>query len=171
MSVGTLNYPFAQNISSPRYNETMEILAQLENDLKTAMKAGDDVRRRTIRMVLAATRQMEIDKQVKLDGIAVIAIIQKEIKTRNDTVEEARTANRPDIVSDTEAEITVLQGYLPQALSTDELLKLVKSAITEVGATSPSDMGKVMKLVIPRIAGRATGNQISLVVRQLLEKK
>jgi uncharacterized protein len=148
----------------------METLVQLENDLKAAMKAGDDVRRRTIRMVLAATRQMQIDKQVKLDEIAVIAIIQKEIKTRNDAVEEARGANRLDIVSATEAEITVLQGYLPQALSTDELTALVDNAIAETEATSPADMGKVMKIVMPRVAGRATGNQISAVVRQLLEK-
>ncbi len=149
----------------------METLVQLENDLKTAMKAGDDVRRRTIRMVLAATRQMEIDKQIKLDDISVIAIIQKEIKTRADAVEEARRANRLDIVSATEAEITVLQGYLPLAISTDDLMALVKIAISEMGATSPADMGKVMKLVLPRVAGRATGNQISLVVRQLLENK
>lgn len=148
----------------------METKVQLENALREAMKAGDDVRKRTVRMVLAAVRQVEIDRQIKLDEVAVMAIIQKEIKTRKDAVEEARHANRPDIVAATEAEIGVLQTYLPQAVSADELLTLVETAIAEAGATSPSDMGKVMKLLMPRLAGRASGEQISAAVRQLLQK-
>ncbi len=148
----------------------METKAQLEIALKEAMKAGDDVRKRTVRMVLAAVRQVEIDKQVKLDEAAVLAIIQKEIKTRREAVEEARGANRPDIVASTEAEIVVLQAYLPQALNADELKALVEAAIAEAGATSPADMGKVMKLLMPRLAGRAPGDQVSAAVRQLLQK-
>jgi len=148
----------------------METKAQLEIALKEAMKAGDDVRKRTVRMVLAAVRQVEIDKQVKLDEAAVLAIIQKEIKTRRESVEEARGANRPDIVASTEAEIVVLQAYLPQALSADKLKALVEAAIAEAGAASPSDMGKVMKLLMPRVAGRAPGDQVSAAVRQLLQK-
>ena len=148
----------------------METKAQLEIALKEAMKAGDDVRKRTVRMVLAAVRQVEIDRQVKLDETAVLAIIQKEIKTRKDAVEEARRANRPDIVAATEAEIVVLQAYLPQALSTDGLKTLAEAAIAEAGAISPADMGKVMKLLIPRVAGRAPGDQVSAAVRQLLQK-
>jgi uncharacterized protein YqeY len=148
----------------------METKVQLEIALKEAMKAGDDVRKRTVRMVLAAVRQVEIDRQVKLDEAAVLAIIQKEIKTRKDAVEEARGANRPDIVAATEAEIVVLQTYLPQAVSADELKALVEAAIAEAGAASPADMGKVMKLLIPRLAGRAPGDQVSAAVRQLLQK-
>ena len=147
----------------------METKAELEIALKEAMKAGDDVRKRTVRMVLAAVRQVEIDRQVKLDEAAVLAIIQKEIKTRKDAVEEARRANRPDIVAATEAEIVVLQAYLPQAVSTDELNSLVAAAIAEAGASSPADMGKVMKLLMPRLAGRAHGDQISAAVRQVLK--
>ena len=148
----------------------METKEQLESALKEAMKAGDDVRKRTVRMVLAAIRQVEIDKQIKLDEPAVMGIIQKEIKTRKEAVEEARGANRPDIVAATEAEIKVLQAYLPQAMSADELKTLAEAAVTEAGATSPADMGKVMKLLIPRVAGRAPGDQISAAVRQLLQK-
>jgi uncharacterized protein len=148
----------------------METKAQLETALKEAMKAGDDVRKRTVRMVLAAVRQVEIDRQVKLDEPAVLAIIQKEIKTRKETVEEARLANRPDIVAATEAEIVVLRAYLPQAMGEEELRRLVDAAIVEAGAVSPADMGKVIKLLIPRIAGRASGEQISTTVRQLLQK-
>ncbi len=147
----------------------MEIKVQLETALKEAMKAGDDVRKRTIRMVLAAIRQVEIDRQVKLDETGVLAIIQKEIKTRKDAVVEARGANRLDIVSATEAEIIVLQGYLPDAVSEEELGALAKAAIVEAGAASPADMGKVMKLLMPRVAGRATGDQVSSTVRQLLQ--
>jgi uncharacterized protein len=148
----------------------METKIQLETDLKEALRAGDDVRKRSVRMVLAAIRQVEIDKQIKLDEASVLSIIQKEIKTRKEAVEEARGAYRPDIVTATEAEIGVLQAYLPLALSADELKVLAETAILEVGAVSQSDMGKVMKLLLPRIAGRASGEQVSAIVRELLTK-
>jgi uncharacterized protein YqeY len=148
----------------------MDTKEKLEIALKEALKAGDDVRKRTVRMVLAAVRQVEIDRQVKLDEAAVLSIIQKEIKTRKESVEEARGANRPDIVAATEAEIVVLQAYLPAALSADELQTLVRAAVLEAGAKSPAEMGKVMKLLLPRVAGRAPGEQVSLVVRQVLQQ-
>ncbi len=148
----------------------METKVMLETALREAMKAGDDVRKRTIRMALAAIRQVEIDRQVKLDEAAVLAIIQKEIKTRKEAVEEARRASRLDIVTGTEAEVVVLQAYLPPALSEDELMTLAAAAITEAGASSPAEVGKVMKLLMPRLAGRATGDQASATVRQLLQK-
>jgi uncharacterized protein YqeY len=148
----------------------MDTKNQLEIALKEAMKTGDEVRKRTIRMVLAAIRQVEIDMQVKLDETAMLSIIQKEIKTRKEAVDEARRASRLDIVTDTEAEVAVLQAYLPLAMNADELKSLAETAIAEVGATSPTDMGKVMKLLIPRVAGRASGDQVSTTVRQLLQK-
>jgi len=149
----------------------MDTKDKLELALKEALRAGDDVRKRTVRMVLAAVRQVEIDRQVNLDEAAVIGIVQKEIKTRKESVEEARGANRPDIVADTEAEIAVLQVYLPAQLGADELKALVEAAIAEAGAASPADMGKVMKLLVPRVAGRAPGDQVSAAVRQLLQKQ
>jgi uncharacterized protein YqeY len=142
----------------------------LETALREAMKAGDDVRKRTIRMALAAIRQVEIDRQVKLDEAAVLAIIQKEIKTRKEAVEEAGRASRFDIVTETEAEVAVLQAYLPPALSDDELKALAAAAVAEAGANSPAEVGKVMKLLMPRLVGRATGDQASATVRQLLQK-
>ncbi len=148
----------------------MDMKEKLEIALKEAMRAGDDVRKRSIRMVLAAVRQVEIDRQVKLDDPAVLSIIQKEIKTRRESVEEARGANRPDIVAATEAEIVVLQAYLPEAMDADELKALVEATVVEAGARSPADMGKVMKLLMPRVAGRAPGDQVSAVVRQALQK-
>jgi uncharacterized protein YqeY len=148
----------------------METKIKLETDLKEALKAGDDVRKRSVRMVLAAIRQVEIDKQIKLDEAAVLSIIQKEIKTRKEAVDEARGAQRLDIVKATEDEIEVLQAYLPLALSEDELKALAETAIVEAGAVSQSDLGKVMKLLLPRIAGRASGGQVSAIVRELLTK-
>lgn len=148
----------------------MDTKEKLEAALKEAMKAGDDVRKRTVRMALAAIRQVEIDQQVKLDEAAALSIIQKEIKTRKESVEEARRANRPDIVAATQAEIVVLQTYLPPAMGADELKALVEAAIAEAGATSPADMGKVMKFLMPRVAGRAPGDQVSAAVRQMLQK-
>jgi uncharacterized protein len=148
----------------------MDTKEKLEIALKEAMRSGDDVGKRTIRMVLAAVRQTEIDKQIKLDEPAVLGIVQKEIKTRKESVEEARKVDRADIVAATEAEIVVLQTYLPQAMSAEELNALVQAAITEAGATSPADMGKVMKLLMSRVAGRAPGDQVSAAVRQLLQK-
>jgi uncharacterized protein YqeY len=148
----------------------MDTKEKLEMALKEALKAGDDVRKRTVRMTLAAIRQVEIDKRINLDEAAVLSIVQKEIKTRKESVEEARGANRPDIVAATEAEIVVLQAYLPEAMSSDELKALVKAAVAEVGATSPTDMGKVMKLLMERVAGRAPGDQVSALVRQALQK-
>ena len=148
----------------------MDTKEKLETDLKDALRAGDDVRKRSIRMALAAIRQVEIDRRIKLDETAVLGILQKEIKTRRESVEEARRANRPDIVADTEAEIVVLQAYLPKAMEADELKALVEAAILEADAKSPADMGRVMKLLLPRVAGRAAGDQVSAAVRQLLQK-
>ena len=148
----------------------MDTKEKLELALKDAMKAGDDVRKRTIRMVVAAVRQIEIDRQTKLDEDAVLAVIQKEIKTRRDDVEEARRANRADIIADTEAEIAVLHGYLPQALTAEELNALVREAISEAGAATPADMGKVMKVLMPKVGARAPGSQVSAAVREQLQK-
>jgi uncharacterized protein YqeY len=150
--------------------ELMETKTKLENDLKDAMRAGDDVCKRTIRMVLAAIKQTEIDKQIVLDETGVIGILQKETKTRRESIEEAKKASRPDLIADLEAEIKVLAGYLPQAMDPAELTTLAQAVITEVGAASPADMGKVMKALLPRVAGRASNDQVSQSVRQLLQK-
>jgi len=148
----------------------METKAKLEQALRDAMKAGDDVTKRSVRMVLAAVRQVEIDKRISLDEPAVLSIIQKEIKTRKESVEEARSVNRADIVASTEAEIKVLETFLPEAMSAEELKAMVDTAIAEVGAVAPNDMGKVMKVLLPKIAGRAPGDQVSAAVRQALQK-
>lgn len=146
----------------------MDTKTQLNDAMKEALRAKDKVAKRTLTMVRAAIQQAEKDRQKELDETEVLAILQKELKSRQETIEEAKKAGRYDLVADTEAEIKVLKIYLPEAMSAEALETLAKEVIAEVGATGPGDMGKVMKVIIPRVAGRAPGGDISKVVRQLL---
>ena len=139
--------------------------------MKDAMKSGDEVRKRTVRMVLAAVKQVEVDKRIELDDMAIMALLQKEIKNRRESLEEAKNANRADLIEANEAEIKVLEVFLPKAMPADELRALVQAAITETGAAGPADMGKVMKLVMPKVAGRAPNDAVSAAVRELLQPK
>ena len=138
--------------------------------MKDAMKSGDEVRKRTTRMALANIKQVEVDKRTALDDAAVISLLQKEIKNRREAVEEAKKANRADLIADNEAEIKVIESFLPKAMPAEELSTLAQAAIAEVGAASPADMGKVMKALLPKVAGRAAGDQVSAVVKELLAK-
>ena len=148
----------------------MTIKTQLNDSMKDAMKSGDEVRKRTVRMALAAIKQSEVDKRIELDDAAVMSLLQKEIKNRRESLEEAKKANRTDLVEANEAEINVLQAFLPKAMPAEELRALVQAAIAETGAASPADMGKVMKTVMPRVAGRAPNDMVSATVRELLQK-
>lgn len=132
------------------------------------MRSGDVVRKNTVRMALAAIKQAEVDKQTAQDDMAVIALLQKEIKNRKEAIEEARQANREDLIKDNEAEIAVLEAFLPAAMPADELRKIVAAAIAETGASAPSDMGKVMKIALEKVAGRAPGGEVSAIVKELL---
>lgn len=149
----------------------MTIKTQLNDSMKDAMKSGDEVRKRTIRMALAAVKQVEVDKRIELDDMAIMALLQKELKNRRESLEEAKKANRADLVADNEAEIKVLEVFLPKAMPAEELRTLVQAAITETGAAGPADMGKVMKLVMPKVAGRAPNDAVSATVKELLQPK
>jgi uncharacterized protein YqeY len=148
----------------------MSIKNQLNESMKDAMKSRDEVRKRTVRMALAAIKQVEVDKRIELDEAAVISLLQKEIKNRRESLEEARKANRLDLIEANEAEISVLQAFLPKAMPAEELRAIVQAAIAETGAASPSDMGKVMKSVMPKVAGRAPNDMVSATVREFLQK-
>lgn len=148
----------------------MTLKNQLNDSMKDAMKSGDEVRKRTVRMALAAVKQAEVDKRVELDDAAVMAILQKEVKNRRESLEEAKKAGRADLIEANEAEIRVIEAFLPKAMPAEELHALVQGAIAEVGAASPADMGKVMKLVMPRVAGRAPNDMVSAAVKELLQK-
>ena len=148
----------------------MSIKTELNESMKAAMKSGDEVRKRTVRMALAAVKQAEVDKRIELDDPAVMNILQKEIKNRSESLEEAKKVNRADLIEANEAEINVLQAFLPKAMPAEELRALVQAAIAETGAASPADMGKVMKTVMPRVAGRAPNDMVSATVREFLQK-
>ncbi|HEB64424.1 MAG TPA: GatB/YqeY domain-containing protein [Chloroflexi bacterium] len=147
----------------------MNIQKSLDQAFKEAMKARDDVAKRTLRMVRAAIKNAEIDRGAPLEEAAILAILQKEVKTRRETIAEAQKAGRADMVADTEAEIAVLQKFLPQPLTEAELETLAREAIAEAGAVSPAQMGQVMRLLMPRLQGRADGRQASQMVRRLLQ--
>ena len=148
----------------------MSIKSQLNESMKDAMRSGDEVRKRTVRMALAAVKQAEVDKRLELDDMAVMNLLQKEVKNRREALEEARKANRPDLVEANEAEIRVLEAFLPKSMPEEELRALVQAAIIETGAASPADMGKVMKIVMAKVAGRAPNDRVSATVRELLQK-
>ena len=147
----------------------MDIKQKLQEDLKESMRAGDEPRKGNIRMVLAAIRLAEVEKGSALDETGLMAILQKEIKSRRETILDAQKIGRNDLVGTAEVDISILETYLPKALTTEELHALAKAVIEEVGATTPADMGKVMKVLLPRLQGRAPGDQASLAVRQLLQ--
>ncbi|MEP6894632.1 MAG: GatB/YqeY domain-containing protein [Chloroflexota bacterium] len=149
----------------------MTIKSQLNDSMKDAMKSGDEVRKRTVRMALAAVKQVEVDKRIELDDMAIMALLQKEVKNRRESLEEAKKANRADLIADNEAEIKVLEVFLPKAMPAEDLRALVQAAITETGAAGPADMGKVMKTVMPKVAGRAPNDAVSAAVRELLQPK
>ena len=148
----------------------MTLKTQLDDSMKDAMKSGDEVRKRTVRMALAAVKQIEVDKRVELDDMAVMNLIQKEVKNRRESLEEAKKANRADLIEANEAEIKVLEAFLPKAMPAEELRALIQAVITETGAASPADMGKVMKVVMAKVAGRAPNDIVSAAVRELLQK-
>lgn len=141
---------------------------KLEEALKDAMRSHDELRKRTLRMALSAVRLAEIDKGQALDENAILSILQKEIKSRQEAIADAERANRPDLVTANQAEITALEEFLPQPFNQAELEAMVKQAITESGAASLKQMGLVMKLLMPRLGGRASGDAASQIVRKLL---
>ncbi|AKU89957.1 GatB/YqeY domain-containing protein [Vulgatibacter incomptus] len=148
----------------------MALRETLDADMKTAMREKDQVRLGTIRMVKSAMKYKETEPGAAgpLDDTGILAVIGSELKKRRDAVAEYEKANRADLADKEKAEIEVLQSYLPAQLSEAELSKLVDEAIAEAGAAGPKDMGKVMKVLTPRIQGRADGKVVADLVKQKL---
>ena len=146
----------------------MSLKARISDDMKAAMRAKETLRLGTIRLLLAAIKQKEIDEQVELDDTAVSGIVEKLIKQRKDSINQFQAAGRDDLVAAEQAELAVLQAYLPEQLSAAEVEAAVAAAIAESGAASPKDMGKVMGLLKPRLAGRADMGQASALIKAAL---
>jgi uncharacterized protein YqeY len=143
---------------------------KLNDLLHESMKAKDDVTKDTIRLVLTSLKLAEVEKKQEMDDAGILALIQKEIKSRHEAILDFKKGNRADLVSRAEAEIKVLEQFLPKQLSDDELKAIITTAVAEVGAASMSDMGKVMKVVIPKVHGQASSDRISAFVKELLAK-
>ena len=146
----------------------MSLKAQITEDMKTAMRAKDSVRLGTIRLLQAAMKQKEVDERVELDDAMVITIVDKLIKQRKDSVAAYLTAQRQDLADVETAEMKVLEVYLPQRLSADEITAAVKVIVAEVGAAGPGDMGKVMGAVKAQLAGKADMGLVSAAVKAAL---
>ena len=146
----------------------MSLKDQVTEDMKTAMRAKDSERLGTIRLLLAAAKQKEVDERVVVDDVMMIAIVDKLIKQRKDSVAAFTLADRMDLADKESAEIKVLEAYLPQRLSADEVLAEVRAIVAELGASGPGDMGKVMGAVKTRLAGKAEMGQVSAAVKTAL---
>ncbi len=147
----------------------MTLKDQINHSIQDAMRAGDELRKTTLRMALSAVKFAEVQKGSPLDEPGVLGILQKEVKSRHEAIEDARKANRPELEAGAHAEIAILQEFLPQALTLQELEQMVRDAIAETGAATPRDMGKVMGVLTPRTKGRADGKAVSDLVKQCLQ--
>lgn len=146
----------------------MSLKEQITEDMKTAMRAKDSERLGTIRLLLAALKQKEVDERVALDDAMVVAIVDKMVKQRKDSIAAFTTGGRTDLADKEAAEIKVLEVYLPQRMSAEETVAAVKAIVAELGASGPGDMGKVMGVVKTRLAGKADMGQVSAAVKAAL---
>ena len=146
----------------------MTLKDQITEDMKTAMRAKDSERLGTIRLLLAACKQKEVDERVVLDDVAVVAIVDKLIKQRKDSIEAFQKAARTDLADKEAAEMKILLAYLPARMSAEEVSAAVKAIVIELGATGPGDMGKVMGAVKAQLAGKADMGQVSAAVKAAL---
>ena len=146
----------------------MSLKAKLTDDMKTAMKGGEKDRLATIRLINAAIKQREVDERIVLDDAQVLAVLEKMLKQRRDSLGQFQAAGRADLADKESFEITVIQGYLPAQLTAEEVDAAIAAAIAEAGATGPKDMGKVMGLVRPKVAGRTDMGKLSELVKARL---
>ena len=146
----------------------MPLKDQISNDLKDAMRAGDAKKRDAIRLLTAEMKRKEVDERVTLTDADVVAIIDKMIKQRRDSIAQFEKGGRQDLADNEKFELSVLQAYMPQALSEAEIAAAVAASIAESGATGPADMGKVMAVLKPKLAGRADMSKVSALVKAKL---
>jgi uncharacterized protein YqeY len=146
----------------------MSIKNDLQEALKLALKSGQDLRKTTLRMALASIKNAEVEARGELEDDLVLNLLQKEVKARQETIEGAKQADRPDLISKAEEEIAILNEFLPKPISQEELREFVQKAIAESGASSMAEMGKVMGILMPMIRGKADGKEANQIVRELL---
>ena len=146
----------------------MNLSERLNEDMKALMKSGDKFALTVVRMIRSAVKNAEIDARKALDDEEVMDILTREVKQRRDALQEFEKAGRQDLVDQAKAELEVIQRYMPQPLTDEELTGIVQETIQEVGASSKADMGKVMSALMPKVKGRADGKQVNAAVQRLL---
>ncbi len=146
----------------------MALQERLSEDLKTAMRQHDDVRRSTIRLIRSAIHNVEISQKETLDDDGVIAVLSRMARQHQESISEFKKGNRGDLVEKEETELAIVREYLPPQLTANEITKLAKEAVKEADATEPSDMGRVMGKLMPKVKGKADGSLVSRIVRELL---
>jgi len=149
-------------------NQESKLKQKLSDDIKQAMKSGDTVKRSTLRMLMSSINNAEIAKKASLEDSDVLGIIAKEVKQHQESITSFKEGNRPDLVAKEEAEMAILQDYLPEQMTREDIVAEAKQVIAAVGAQGPGDKGKVMKDLMPRLKGRADGKEINEVVTELL---
>ncbi len=145
-----------------------ELLKKLQDEMKAAMKSGDKERLSTIRMLISEIKKVQIDKKKELSDEEIVEIIQRYAKQRKESIKQYREAGREDLAEKEEKELKIVQEFLPEQLSEEEIEKIVDEAIAETGASSMKDMGKVMKIVMEKVKGRAEGSVVSSIVKKKL---
>lgn len=145
------------------------IKERISEDMKAAMKSGEKDRLAAIRMLHAAIRKKEIDDRADLDDAGVMKIISSLVKQRQDSIEQFTTGGRQDLADKESAELKLLQAYLPEQMSQDELVKIIEASIAEAGAKTQKEMGAVMKVLMPRVSGKADGKLVNQLVRERLQ--
>ncbi|HZH44498.1 MAG TPA: GatB/YqeY domain-containing protein [Lysobacter sp.] len=146
----------------------MSLKQRLTDDMKAAMKSGDKASLAAIRLINAAIKQKEVDERIEMDDAAVVAVLDKMVKQRRDSIAQYQAAGRADLADAEQAEIAVIERYLPAKLGETEIRAAVAAAIAETGAAGPADMGKVMGVLKPKLAGQADMGQVSALVKQAL---
>ena len=146
----------------------MSLKVRIQDDMKAAMKAGEKERLATIRLIMAAVKQREVDERIDLDDSQVLQVLDKMVKQRRDSINQYRDAGRDELAAKEQAEIDVIQMYLPEPLSPDEINALIDAAIAETGASSMKDMGKVMGMLKPKLQGRADMGTVSGLIKSRL---
>jgi uncharacterized protein YqeY len=147
----------------------MSIKEQINDAVKQALKDKDETRKTTLRGVLASIKQVEIDQRVELDDSGVMGVLQKEVKMRHESIADSEKAGRDDLIKEANAQLAILEEFLPKGLSDEELKAVVKETIAEVGAQSIADMGKVMGAIMPKVKGRADGGKVNQMVKDALQ--
>lgn len=146
----------------------MSLKERLLEDMKSAMKDKDTIRKNTIQSARAAILQVEKDNKVTLDDDGILDVIAKEVKRRRDVLPDYEKSGRQDLIDDLKAEIEVLLKYLPEQLTEEELEEIVRQAVKDTGATSVKDMGKIMQAVMPKVKGRADGKMVNAIVKKII---